>query len=472
MDSKSVMVIGGGLAGLSSAVALAEAGFRVSLLESRPRLGGRATSYLLPTGEHVDNCQHVTMACCTNLADFYRRVGASGKIRYYDRVVLLDRLGRRGVLRSSFLPPPLHLAPSFLALPFLDWKDKRGVGRAMLGIARDAGHPRNGTGTTMLAWLQAHGQTPAAIERIWRAVLVSALDEELDRAEARYGIDVFWKAFLKNRRGFEVGIPTVPLAELYDGCRLEIERRGGQVRTRAAVRSLRLAEGRIAAAVLDDGSEVTADIYIAAMPHEVLLSVLPPDLAAREPVFAGLRNLRTSPITGVHLWLDREVTEEPFFALLDRATQWVFNKTRLYSKQAEGHPAEKGQYLQLVISASYDMVERSRQEIIDTCWGELREALPAARQAEIVKATVIKEVAATFSPAPGCDRWRPDSASPLTNLFLAGDWTNTGWPSTMEGAVRSGYRAAEAILAADGRPASLLLGDLPAQGLARRWARE
>ncbi len=462
-----MIVIGGGLAGLSSAVALAEAGFRLSLLESRPRLGGRATSYTLPTGEHVDNCQHVTMACCTNLEDFYRRVGAAGKIRYYDRVVFLDRLGRRGVLRRSFLPPPLHLAASFLTLPFLDWKDKLGIGRAMWRIARDAGNSPNGGDTTMLAWLQAHGQTPAAIERVWRTVLVSALDEELDRAAARYGIDVFWKAFLKNRRGFEIGIPTVPLAELYDGCRQEIERRGGTVRTRAAVRGLRLAGGRIAGAVLDDGSEVAADVYISALPHDALLAILPPELVAAEPVFAGLRNLRTSPITGVHLWLDREVTVEPFLALLDRTTQWVFNKTRLY-----GQTAEKGQYLQLVISASYHMVERGRQEIIDQCWAELREALPAARQAELVRATVVKEVAATFSPAPGSDRWRPDPESPVPNLFLAGDWTNTGWPSTMEGAVRSGYRAAEAVLAAEGRPASLLVGDLPAQGLARRWAHE
>src|SRR5712692_8649630 len=185
MDSKSLIVIGGGLAGLSSAVALAEAGFRLSLLESRPRLGGRATSYTLPTGEHVDNCQHVTMACCTNLEDFYRRVGAAGKIRYYDRIVFLDRLGRRGVLRRSFLPPPLHLAPSFLTLPFLDWKDKLGIGRAMWRIARDAGNSPNGGVTTMLEWLKAHGQTPAAIERVWRTVLISALDEELDRAAAR-----------------------------------------------------------------------------------------------------------------------------------------------------------------------------------------------------------------------------------------------------------------------------------------------
>src|SRR5271170_6238198 len=172
MDSKRILILGGGLAGLSSALALAEAGYRVELVERKPHLGGRAASYLLPDGEHVDNCQHVTMACCTNLEDFYRRVGAAGKIRYYDRVVFLDREGRKSTLEASALPPPLHLAPSFLMLPFLSWKDKRGIGRAMLHIARQGGAGRNGDSTTMLEWLREHGQTPAAIERVWRSVPV------------------------------------------------------------------------------------------------------------------------------------------------------------------------------------------------------------------------------------------------------------------------------------------------------------
>jgi zeta-carotene desaturase len=483
MDSKRILILGGGLAGLSSALTLAEAGYRVELLERKPHLGGRAASYLLPDGEHVDNCQHVTMACCTNLEDFYGRVGAMGKIRYYDRVVFLDRAGRRAELKASLLPPPLHLAPSFLTLPFLSWRDKRRIGRAMLRITRQGGAAANGTSTTMLEWLRNEKQTPAAIDRIWRSVLVSALDEELDRAAAQYGVDVFWKAFLRNRRGFEVGIPTVPLGELYGGCREAIERRGGVVRTRTAVRSLRVEAGRVVAAVLDDGAELTADRYLSAVPHELLLELLPAEVVADEPVFAGLRDLRSSPITGVHLWLDRVMTEEPYLALLDRTTQWIFNKTRLYSPVGARLPAEvghgvpqsaqassTGQYLQLVISASYDLVEKSRQEIVDLCWREVQEALPSAREAQLLKATVVKEVAATFSPAPGCDRLRPGSRSPLPNLYLAGDWTATGWPATMESAVRSGYRAAEAILAADGQPKTLLRDDLPPQGLARHFA--
>ena len=441
----------------------------------------------------MDNCQHVTMACCTNLEDFYRRAGAAGKIRYYDRVVFLDRQGRRSTLKASALPPPLHLAPSFLSLPFLSWADKRAIGRAMFHIARRGGAGKNGDSTTMLEWLHAERQSPAAIERIWRSVLVSALDEELDRAAARYGVDVFWKAFLRNRRGFEVGIPSVPLGELYGGCREAIERRGGRVRTRATIRSLRLEDGRVAAAVLDDGAELTADVYISAVPHDLLLELLPQELVAANPVFSALKGLRSSPITGVHLWLDRVVTDEPYLALLDRTTQWIFNKTCLWGENPDhtaqqnvlmavglyesGLPPEAAQplplqYLQLVISASYDLVEKSRQEIVDLCWREVQDALPAARDARLVKSTVVKEVAATFSPAPGCDRLRPGPRSPFPNLYFAGDWTATGWPATMEGAVRSGYLAAQAVLSSDGRPRPLLCDDLPAQGFARRRSGE
>jgi len=215
MPSQSVLVIGGGLAGLSSAIALADAGFRVQLLEKRPHLGGRATSYTLPDGSEVDNCQHVTLGCCTNLADFYRRVGASEKIRFYDRLYFVDREGRRSEIQASPLPPPLHMAPSFLLFDALTLADKRSIAEAMLAIARAGGNPPRAEGATMLDWLHSMRQTTGAIERFWRVVLVSALDEELARTDAKYGIEVFWKGFLSNARGYRVGIPSVPLAELY-----------------------------------------------------------------------------------------------------------------------------------------------------------------------------------------------------------------------------------------------------------------
>ncbi|MGH9794343.1 MAG: hydroxysqualene dehydroxylase, partial [Candidatus Acidiferrales bacterium] len=226
-----------------------------------------------------------------------------------------------------------------------------------------------------------------------------------------------------------------------------------------------LAGEKVAAAVLDGGGELHADYFVCAVPHPAFLQLLPPALVEREPAFAGVRNLDISPITGVHFWLDRPVMREPFLTLLGRATQWIFNKT-LLSRVAPAGPGA-GQYLQLVISASYDLVPLPRRQIIDLCLRELHDALPESRQAQLQKSTVIKEVSATFSPRPGCDRWRPSQGTALNNFFLAGDWTRTGWPATMEGAVRSGYLAAEAILAAEGNHCRLLVPDLPAEGLAR-----
>ncbi|MDE3108646.1 MAG: hydroxysqualene dehydroxylase HpnE [Acidobacteriota bacterium] len=477
MPSQSVLVIGGGLAGLSSAVALADAGFHVRLFEKRPHLGGRATSYTLPDGSEVDNCQHVTLGCCTNLADFYRRAGANAKVRFYDRLYFADRAGKRSTIEASALPSPLHMAPSFLRFGALKFSDKHAIAGALLAIARSGGSPPEIAGVSMLDWLRRMKQTDGAIERFWRVVLVSALDEELARTDAHYGIDVFWKAFLANRAGYRVGIPSVPLVNLYAGCREAIAGRGGEVNLRAGIREIRLCEGHFKSVVTDDASEITADLCVAAVPHELLLELAPWQLSEPGGPLGQVRQIRTSPITGVHFWFDRTVMAEPFLTLLDHTTQWIFNKTMLYGGESKrGDDAsqsvygQRTQYLQLVISASYDLVSRSRQEIIDLCRRELLDVLPATRDAKLEKATVIKEVHATFSPEPGVDARRPAQDIGVKNFFLAGDWTQTGWPATMEGAVRSGYLAAEAALAACGRPQKLLQPDLPFEGLSKRWA--
>jgi squalene-associated FAD-dependent desaturase len=470
---KSVIVIGGGLAGLAAGVALAESGWRVRLFEQRPFLGGRATSYVLPDGEHVDNCQHVTLGCCTNLDDFYRRIGAAGKIKFFDRLLFLDPQGRKGEMQAGFLPAPFHLTGSFAAFAPLNLLDKLSIARAMLDILRTQGKPadllENG-GISMLEWLRRRGQTKRSIERFWRVVLVSALDEDLDRTDARFGVEVFWKAFLSNRSGYRMGVPAVPLANLYDGCKSEIERRGGEVILRAPVRGLKIENGELAGVRFDEGREETADAYVFAVPHATLAELLPESVKQSDPWLTNLDKIKDAPITGVHLWFDRLVMSEPFLTLLDTTTQWIFNKTALYADSSaieKGAPA--GQYLQLVISASYDLLQKPRQEIIDLCLAEVRQALPASGNAELLKATVIKEAAATFSPEPGVDRWRPKQQTAIPRLFVAGDWTATGWPATMEGAVRSGYLAAEAVLRGDGTPRKFLQPDLPPDGFIAMW---
>jgi len=475
MPSQSVLVIGGGLAGLASAVALAEAGLEVRLLEKRPHLGGRATSYTLPDGSEVDNCQHVTLGCCTNLADFYRRAGAADKVRFYDRLYFADRQGRRSTIQASALPAPLHMAPSFATFGALGLADKLAIARALLAIAHAGGRPKNAESASMLDWLHRMKQTPGAIERFWRVVLVSALDEELARTDARYGIDVFWKGFLANRGGYRVGVPSVPLAALYDGCRDAVVKRGGVVRLRSGVREIRLRENHFESAVLEDGTQEAAGACIAAVPHTVLPGLLPKAMSEPGGPIEGLGHLRTSPITGVHMWFDRPVMKEPFLALLDHKTQWVFNKSLLYAGGENGDSGSgpvRGQYLQLVISASYDLVPMSRQEIIELCRAELAEVLPATHDARLEKATVIKEISATFSPEPGADRYRPTQDFGAKGFYLAGDWTRTGWPSTMEGAVRSGYLAAEEVLKGFGRAQRFLQPELPVEGLSGYWKRQ
>ena len=470
-----MIVIGGGLAGLSAGVALAESGWRVRLFEQRPFLGGRATSYVLPDGEHVDNCQHVTLGCCTNLEDFYRRVGSAGKIRFFDRLLFQDPQGRTGVIQAGFLPAPFHMTGSFATFAPLTFADKRSIARAMLDILRGKGHTADldePNGISMLEWLKRRKQTPAAIERFWRVVLVSALDEELDRTDARFGVDVFWKAFLSNRRGYRMGVPSVPLAELYDGCKAEIEKRGGEVNLRAPLRAIHIRDGAVENLEFDGGRSETADVYVFAMPHAELAELLPADSTEAAELRKQIANIQAAPITGVHFWFDREVMHEPFVTLLETTTQWIFNKTLLYGAEngaavRNANQGDKSQYLQLVISASYELLRKSRQEIIDICLKEVRQALPAAREAKLLKATVIKEAAATFSPQPGVDRWRPIQQTRIGRMFLAGDWTRTGWPATMEGAVRSGYLAAEAVTRSAGAAKKFLQADLPPDGFVK-----
>jgi squalene-associated FAD-dependent desaturase len=481
---KSVIVIGGGLAGLAAGVALAEAGWRVQLFEQRPFLGGRATSYVLPDGEHVDNCQHVTFGCCTNLEDFYRRVGASDKIKFFNGLLLLDPQGRRGEMSPGILPAPFHLTGSFLTFSPLALKDKLCIARAFSDILFGGGHTSDldePGGISMLEWLRRRKQTPAAIRRFWRTVLVSALSEELDHIDARYGVQVFWKAVLSNRQGSRMGVPQVALADLYNGCRAAIVAKGGEVILRSPLRKIAMEEGAVSSAGFDNERQERADAYIFALPHDTMDELLPAEAKKLEPSLGGLHNIKDAPITGVHFWFDRSVMTEPFISLLDTTTQWIFNKSALHPMTngtgnancgPETGAPENVQYLQLVISASHDLLQKPRQEIIDECLREVRHALPAAREANLTKATVIKEAAATFSPEPGVDRWRPKQQTRIRNMFLAGDWTDTGWPATMEGAVRSGYLAAEAILKAAGTPQSFVQPDLKVDGLVSLLARD
>lgn len=447
--SGSVAVVGGGLAGLSAGCALADAGWRVTLLERRPYLGGRASSYEHPgTGEVVDNCQHVLLGCCTNLRDFYRRVGVEDKIRWYRRLVFIEPGGRQSVIEPGALPAPLHSSFSFLGASFLSLKDKLAIARALLALA---GSLPPDTAPPFSKWLRDHGQTQRAIDCFWAPVLVSALNEDLDRMSSRYAALVFRESFLKSAQAGEMGLPAVPLSALYDAAGEYICKRGGEVRTRAAVQSFHPEAGGVQLCL--GGNEEQFDAAVIAVPFQALGGMLPQD-AVSDSLRPMLSRFETSPITGVHLWFDREITELDHAVLLDRTIQWMFHKSRIQGR------AGQGSYVELVVSASKSLVEKSRQEIIDVAQKELAEFFPVVRETKLAKATVIKEVHATYAPLPGADANRPAQRTEWSNVFLAGDWTQSGWPATMEGAVRSGYLAAEALARQ-----KFLVADLPARGL-------
>jgi len=447
---RTVAIAGGGLAGLAAGCALADAGYRVQLFERRPYLGGRASSYQHPaTGEVVDNCQHVLLGCCTNLLDLYKRSGVLEQVRWFEDLIFMEPGGRQSIIGPSFLPEPFHNSFSFLTASVLSLVDKAAIGRAMLSLLRDV--PDDGK--PFLAWLRAHGQTQRAIDRFWNVVLVSALNEDLDRVSTRYAALVFRESFLKSREAGRMGIPAVPLTDLYSAAGRYIEQRGGEVHLRASVESFKADDRSVKLCV--GGKEVLADFAVLAVPFNTLQQVLPDDDKAR-PLRGMLGHFESSPITGIHLWFDREVTELDHAVLLDRTIQWMFNKSRLQGRNDEGS------YLELVVSSSKTLVEKSRQEIIDLAMRELTEFLPNVAQAKLVKSTVIKEIYATYSPKPGVDAYRPGARSDWPRVFLAGDWTATGWPATMEGAVRGGYLAAEAVAGK-----KFLISDLPARGLMR-----
>jgi squalene-associated FAD-dependent desaturase len=444
-----VLVLGGGLAGLAAATALAPRGFRVTILESRNRLGGRASSFQdAVTGQLVDACQHVSMGCCTNLAHFCRTVGIDSHIQTQPCLYFQTPDGRVSRFGADAWPAPFHLIRSFLAAHYLSLVEKLRIAWGLKALERTP----DDIDPPFLDWLNKHHQTQRTIDRFWGLVLTSALNETCDRIGLRYARKVFVDGFMRHRRGFEVELPSVPLGRLYGNELLTwLEKHGTTVSVNCGARDLRVVENRIASLTLRSGESMEANWYVAALPFDRLLDVLPANVVETHGVFRVLRNLEVSPITSVHVWLDRQVMDLPHVVLIDCAGQWVFNR-------GETSPGEY--YLQVVVSAARQFRGLGKEEVERVILDELKRLFPRAGSAAVRRVRVVTEHAATFSAVPGVDRWRPPQTTPLDNLFLAGDWTATGWPATMEGAVRSGYLAAEAVLRRKGVEAKLVQPEL------------
>ena len=467
-----VAIIGGGLAGLSAAVALADQPLTIEIFEARRMLGGRATSYRDPdTGELIDNCQHVSMRCCTNLDDFCRRTGLQQLMRR-DRVLhFLSRDGQRHELHASrWLPAPLHLGPALMRLSYLPWRDRVSIAGAMWKLMREpiAAEDRRSVG----AWLREHGQSSKAIEEFWSVVLVSALSETVERASLRAARKVFVDGFMRSRQGYEIEIPVVSLGEFY-GSRLQtwLEQHGVALRLAAAVKQIGINDDSTLDLQLADGEQREFDFVIAAVPWRRVPWLLSGSLGSRLPQFGAIEQIESAPITGIHLWFDREITPLPHAVLVGRTSQWLFNRNeRRIPRDRTVSRIEKNEgayYYQVVISASRELAARPREHVIAEVLSDLRAVFPDAREASLLRWKILTEQHAVFSVLPGCDVLRPNGKTAVPQLLLAGDWTRTDWPATMEGAVRSGYSAAEAILDRLGCPRTLLVPDLRSVLLAR-----
>jgi squalene-associated FAD-dependent desaturase len=444
-----VAIIGAGLAGLAAATVLAQRGFAVTLFESRQRAGGRAGSFLdTASGQTIDACQHVSMGCCTNFSHFCRTVGIAALLQRQTSLWFMTPDRRVSRLHADPWPAPLHLAGGFLRAHYLTLAEKMRIGWGLHKLRRVA--PEEDP--PLLDWLMRQGQTTRTVGRFWGVVLTSALNETPDRLGLRYARKVFVDGFLGHRRGFEVELPSVPLGRLY-GEELQnwLTQHGVRLLLGCGVRRLQLSDGRVGGAELRNGETIQANEYVAAVPFDRLLDLLPEKVISAEAYFGNLRHLETSPITSVHIWYDRPVLPWPHVVLVDCLGQWAFSR---------GEVAPGEHYLQVVVSAARQLRGLGHEEVQRQILEELAQLFPAAATANVERARVVTEHAATFSPVPGVDKWRPVQASPILNLFVAGDWTATGWPGTMESAVRSGYLAAEALLARRGIHQHLLQPDL------------
>ncbi len=502
---RSVAVVGGGLAGLAAAAALADRGLRVELFEMRRRLGGRAGSFQDPAGgDWIDHCQHVAMGCCTNLADFCRRTGIADCFQRHARLHFLGPDGRRADFAAwPWLPAPLHLLPGLMRLTYLSPSERMGIAKTLgkmaalsQGPGRQAARGAQATGgspgkvsctasgdgdapacfgtdsgnptreTTVGGWLRDQGQSERAVERFWAPVILSALSESPQRASLSAARKVFVDGFLAARQACEIEIPCLPLSEIYDR-RLGawLHARGVKIHLETRVKRVEGEAPWAAALAFADGSQRGFDFFVVAVPWRQAPKLFAPPLTRAIPALAAAARIEPAAISALHLWFDRPITRLPHAVLIGRLSQWVF---RHGSRSIRGEGPAGGCHYQVVISASHVLTDRNRRRTAETVLEDLGAVFPAARKARLLRHRLVTNPEAVFSPRPGLDALRPPQPTPVANLALAGDWTATGWPATMEGAVRSGYLAAEAILRAAGRPEPVLVPDLP-RALLARW---
>jgi squalene-associated FAD-dependent desaturase len=448
VGAKDVAIIGGGFAGLSAAVALADRGFRVALLESKPALGGRAYSFPDPdSNDFVDNGQHVLMGCYRETLDFLERIGTRDRlVSQRDLAIeMLDGPDRRATVRTRPLPGPLHMAGAIMGYRHLTVAERTRLARAglLLLYLRRRDRARLAR-MTVAEFMDLTGQGERARRCFWYPISIATLNDDPALASAALLAEVMKRAFFSRRGDSAFLYSKVGLSDLYcEAARKFIEQHDGVVACRAIVESFDLNEqGAITRLRLRDGRNLGAANFIAAVPPDRLLKMLP-EGASTDPAFTEFSDIKSSPIICAHLWLDREVIQAPFVGFIGTTTQWLFNKRQIFAQRGERHPG----YLSFVISGARNLVEQSNDALLDLVVGDLHNMIPESRQAKVLKALVLKEKQATIAADPASDARRPPTTTSIANLFLAGDWIQTGLPATIESAVVSGHAAAAAVAA-------------------------
>jgi squalene-associated FAD-dependent desaturase len=443
-----VLIVGGGLAGLAAGVRLARLGARVTVLEKRPFLGGRAFSFNDPeTGVEVDNGQHVFVGACAQYMEFLREVGAWQNVRMPRRLeakVLCG--GKEAWLRSSSrIPGSAANLPALLRYGHVSLAGKL---RLLYGIMRIRFARRRPGGPleseTFDAWLRRHGQTDETISRFWNLIVLPALNDDIADVSADAGLMLFKTALLGAPTNAAIGYPVVGLSRLAgDAARDFITQRGGAVRASADVTGLVMEGEQCAGVRLAGGETVRGDAVVLALPAAAVPPLLPSPLATHS-FFAPAAHVQTAPIVGVHIWYDRPVMDESFVAVLDSPLQWVFNVTKMHEKEREADGTS--QHIAISLSGAWKWKDCSKAELRETFAAEMAKVFPRAAAAQVTRVITVKMLEATFRVTPGAQSHRLSQETPVPGLFLAGDWTQTGWPSTMEGAVRSGNLAADAAM--------------------------
>lgn len=469
-STQRVVVIGGGLAGLAAATSLAQSGYHVRLFEARNLLGGRASSFVdSQSGETIDNCQHVGMGCCTNLQHFCETHAIDDGFRREDTLYFFDKNGSCSLFRGTrWLPAPLHLGPALLGLKYLSWREKIQIALAMLRLLRVSQTQLNSP-LTMQDWLSQQRQSGNAINCFWNVIFVSALSETLDRISLAVGRKVIVDGLMAHPQSYVVEIPEQPLGELY-GEKLQnsLEELGVSVQFRKRLKALRGDASQIHELEFSDERITDFDTVVLALPWKQVFRLLDPTLQQALPELEIASQFPHAAISSVHLWFDRPITQLPHAVFVDHVSQWLFARGTSANCDAQHtKPTKESYYYQVVISASDSYLQGNQQDAVAKVCTELTSVFPEIGRAKLVHSRCVSEKSAVFSPTWETEQQRPSQATSVRNLFLAGDWTQTGWPATMEGAVRSGYLAAEAICKQHTNERRFMVDDLPKSWLMR-----